>query len=191
MLFDTGKNKEGTALLYIFSAYEKVENKAINSLDNDGYFKVDLFREQIKDLEGADKVFGELAIALFNNEPFSLEMFNELSLEQLNTALEAVRYLKNNKEIYDTDKQKPMILKENTASAAAPPSFLGQTQVANMLQEKGIDLDRRKVNVYYKRGHLPPPNALIGSTPGWRKDTIEKWIKDYEAGRILERRKRN
>ena len=191
MLFNTEKNKEGTALLYIFSAYEELENKAIKSLDDDGFFKVDLFKENIKDLEGTEKVFGELAIAIFNNEPFSLETFNELSFEQLNTAIEAIRCLKSNKGIYDVDEQKPLILKESAANAAEPPAFLSQTQISDMLQEKGIDLDRRKVNIYYKRGHLPPPNALIGAIPGWRKDTIEKWIIDYQAGRILQRRKRD
>lgn len=185
----TQNDKEAMALLYIAASSPKLENKARESLDENGFFQIRLFKQQTQGLERDNQVLSSLAIAIFNKDSFTLDTLSVLNNEQLNIALEAIKHCyKDDGGIYDIE-SRPMILQETTYTPET--SYVGQTQVAEMLQEHGIDMDRRKVSVYYKREHLPEPDAFIGTSPGWRKSAIEKWIKDYEAGRVVERRKRN
>src|SRR5699024_8293212 len=191
MKFKEDKNKEAAALLYIFSKYPPLKDRAMQSTDDEEYFQVDLFQKNVADLEGENKVLAYLSVSLFNQETFPLYMFNTLSDEGLNIAFQAIKYCKNGKEIYELEDH-TMILKEDQAESdpEEPPEFLGQTQVANLLQENSVDLDRRKVAVYYQRGHLPSPDIMLGKSPGWKKDVIQKWIQDYKDGRVVARRKR-
>lgn len=195
MIFPEDKNKEAAALLYIFAEYPELEYNARITAKNKEYFQVNAFQEQLKTLDGVPKIFAHLAVAIFNQDSFPLHLFNGLSDEELKTAFEAIKHCKDDKAIYNLPEY-ALIIKENaeaeqyTTEEADTEDYLGQTQVANMLQEKGIDLDRRKIAVYYQRGHLPTPAVMLGKTPGWKKETIEKWIEDYEAGRVLDRRKR-
>lgn len=184
------KDKEAMALLCIVALSPELEDKARKSLDDDGYFQIRLFKNQTQDLEGANQVLALLAIAIFSKDSFHLDTLEALNDEQFNVALEAIRYCYKNKGgIYEVD-NRPMILKE-VDTATPTPTYLGQTQIAEMIKEQGIDMDRRKVSVYYKRGHLPEPDVMLGKIPGWKKESIEKWIIDYKAGRIVQRRKRD
>src|SRR5699024_12132070 len=66
-----------------------------------------------------------------------------LSDHHLNIAFEVIRNFKNiQQKNLENIKIKPLI-------------YLNQAEVAEMLQQNDINMDRRKVNVYYKRGHLP------------------------------------
>jgi|SRR5690625_726819 len=179
-------NREAMTLLYIVASDPELEDGARKSLDDDNCFQIRLFKQQTQDFKGANKVFASLAVALFSKDSFPLDMLEVLDNDQLDIALEAIRYCyKDEGGIYDID-ESPMILKESTATAA----YMGQTQVADMMQDLGLDGDRRKVSVYQQRGHMPEPDVMIGKAPGWKKEVIQKWIEDYEAGKIVERRKR-
>jgi len=54
------------------------------------------------------------------------------------------------------------------------------------LKEAGelIGWDIRKMSVYYSRGKLPVPYALVGGRrPAWKKEQIENWlIQQQEEG---------
>lgn len=191
MKFMEDKNKEAAALLYIFSQYPDLKHKAMESVDVEEYFQVDVFQQKSNDFEGENSVFAHLAVSLFNQDPFPLFMLNTLSDERLGVAFEAIKRCKNGKGIYELD-DNSMILKENAAATdpKEPAEVLGQTQVANLLQVNGIDMDRRKVAVYYQRGHLPTPYVMMGKSPGWKKEIIQKWIQDYQDGKIVARRQR-
>lgn len=181
-------NREAMALLYIVASDPELEERATKSLDDDGYFQVRLFKQHTQDLEGADQALASLAISLFSKDSFDLNMLAGLNNDQLNIALEAVRYCyRDVGGIYDVDEQ-PTILKE---AGTATPLYVGQTQIAEMIKEQGEDMDRRKIAVYYQRGHLPEPDVMIGKLPGWEKGAIQKWIEDYQAGRVVKRRNKN
>ena len=54
-------------------------------------------------------------------------------------------------------------------------------------RELGINVDRRKLSVYYHRGKLPKPVAFAGVNgrrPLWSKDQIKQykkiWVKNYQ-----------
>lgn len=189
MNFSEDKNKEAAALLYIFAEYPELECDAKTATDENAYFKVNQFQEYAKKREGTQKVFAKLAATIFKQGSFPLSLFNSLSDDELKTAFEAIKHCKDDKAAFNlTDYERTV--KENAVAKKPPREYLGQTQVASLLQEKGIDLDKRKVAVYYKRGHLPSPTVMLGKTPGWKKEVIEKWIEDYKTGKIVARRKR-
>lgn len=176
MLFYKNKN-ESTALLYLLSAVPLLEEIAIESLDDYGYFKINMFEERTRNLDGNNYVFSRLIVTLFNNKKdFPLDILATLSDHHLNIAFEVIRNFKNiQQKNLENIKIKPLI-------------YLNQAEVAEMLQQNDINMDRRKVNVYYKRGHLPSPEIYVGNHPGWREATMKKWIEDYKAGKVLERR---
>lgn len=64
---------------------------------------------------------------------------------------------------------------EAEAEAMKPLLFLGTSEVAEIL-----GWDRRKVSVYYGRGKLPKPVALLKSGPVWAKEDIEQFKKEVE-----------
>lgn len=191
MKFEEDKNKEAAALHYIFSQYPFLKSKALESVDSNEYFQANVFEQKAYELEGENAVFARLVISLLRQDPFPLFMLNTLSDEQLNVAFEAIRRCKNGRGIYELNDQS-MTLREQDAAAdpEEPVEILGQTQVADLLQENGVDMDRRKVAVYYQRGHLPTPYIRMGKSPGWKKETIQKWIQDYQNGKIVPRRNR-
>jgi predicted DNA-binding transcriptional regulator AlpA len=39
-----------------------------------------------------------------------------------------------------------------------------------------LGIKRGSIYRYRVRGDLPPPDELVGRTPLWRKETIEKWL---------------
>ncbi|MCM3655129.1 hypothetical protein [Metabacillus litoralis] len=51
--------------------------------------------------------------------------------------------------------------------------YFNQTQFADFLSERGLKYDKRKLNVYYKRGKLPKTDVEISGTPFWSKSTVE------------------
>jgi len=45
-----------------------------------------------------------------------------------------------------------------------------------------IDWSRQKTAVYYQRGKLPEPHALVGGKrPVWTREQIEKWKEEIEC----------
>lgn len=52
----------------------------------------------------------------------------------------------------------------------APITYLSITEVAEVL-----GLGPATIRTYRSAGRLPEPDAIIGSTPGWCRDTIEAW----------------
>src|SRR5699024_1486972 len=95
VLFYKNKN-ESTALLYLLSAVPVLEEIAIQSLDNYGYFKINKFDEKTKDLDGDNYVFSRLIVTLFNNKKdFPLDILATLSDHHLNIAFEVIRNFKN------------------------------------------------------------------------------------------------
>jgi len=38
--------------------------------------------------------------------------------------------------------------------------------------------DQRKIAVLIKRNQFPPHDVRIGSTKGWKRETIDKWFKE-------------
>src|SRR5699024_2165951 len=121
--------------------------------------------------------FSRLIVTLFNNKKdFSLDILATLSDHHLNIAFEVIRNFKNiQQKNLENIKIKPLI-------------YLNLAEVAEMLQQNEINIDLRKVNVYYKGGHLSSPEIFDGKTSAWREATIKKWIEDYKAGKVLERR---
>ncbi|AQR76227.1 hypothetical protein BXP28_01205 [Paenibacillus larvae subsp. larvae] len=70
----------------------------------------------------------------------------------------------------------------------AEVELLNQTQFADMLREAGFRYDRRKINVYYKRGKLPPEDKKIGGKVYWFIDTVEQYIQDLLKATGTEKR---
>lgn len=193
MIFPEDKNKEAAALLYIFDKFSTLDFIAKTTADDDGHFQVNAFEKQTNDLEETHQVFAKLAVAIFHQAAFPLHLFNDLSDEELHIAFEAIKHCKADKSLYDIENY-PTVLKEKReqyeTKEKEPEEYIGQSDVANLLQAQGIDLDRRKVSVYYQRGHFPTPAIMVGKAPGWKQETIEQWAKDYEKGYIVPRRKR-
>src|SRR5699024_2716463 len=95
VLFYKNKN-ESTALLYLLSAVPVLEEIAIQSLDNYGYFKINKFDEKKKDLDGDNYVFSRLIVTLFNNKKdFPLDILATLIDHHLIIAFEFISNLKN------------------------------------------------------------------------------------------------
>ena len=170
------ENKQITALLLIIGLSDELKHKSIDSIDETGYFQVEIFKEKTKHLKGANHILGELVIALINNnESFPIGYFASLNDDNLKIVFEAIRIFKS-KQL------------EDSSLSIEPLSYLSQTDVAKMMQSNNFNMDRRKVSVYYRRGHLPKPEIYVGNHPGWREATMKKWIEDYKAGKVLERR---
>ena len=51
-----------------------------------------------------------------------------------------------------------------------PLEVVGLVEIAAML-----GVDRPLVRLWYHRGKLPEPDALLAATPVWRRSTIEAW----------------
>src|SRR5699024_9536007 len=176
VLFYNMENKQITALLLIIGLSDELKHKSIDSIDETGYFQVEIFKEKTKHLKSANHILGELVIALINNnESFPIGYFASLNDDNLKIVFEAIRIFKS-KQL------------EDSSLSIEPLSYLSQTDVAKMMQSNNFNMDRRKVSVYYRRGHLPKPEIYVGNHPGWREATMKKWIEDYKAGKVLERR---
>lgn len=55
--------------------------------------------------------------------------------------------------------------------------YLSQTEIGKMTKKLGWG-DQRKVAVLISRGKFPEPDAMIGKTKGWSKQTIYFWLKE-------------
>jgi hypothetical protein len=53
--------------------------------------------------------------------------------------------------------------------------YFNQKQFADFLAENGLNYDKRKLNVYYKRGKISEPDLEIGGTTYWSKASVEKF----------------
>ncbi|GED64022.1 hypothetical protein LFU01_24740 [Lysinibacillus fusiformis] len=55
--------------------------------------------------------------------------------------------------------------------------YLSQTDIGRMTEKVGWG-DQRKIAVLIKRNQFPPHDVRIGSTKGWKRETIDKWFKE-------------
>lgn len=58
--------------------------------------------------------------------------------------------------------------------------LLNQKQFADELKTKGFDMERNKLNVYYKRGKLPFPDQLIFDKPHWYLSTVTRFAEQTD-----------
>jgi len=55
--------------------------------------------------------------------------------------------------------------------------YLSQTDIGKLTEKVGWG-DRRKIAVLIGRNQFPPHDVRIGSTKGWKKETIDQWFED-------------
>lgn len=180
-------DKAAMTLLYIAAGNKTIEKIIEESFHDTFHPKVfELTIMQSADLSESENVLISLAAALFNgSKKVDVTDFSLLKNEDLQLAVNALVYrYEPVKSLYKVETE-PFILKEDTAV-----KYVSQNQIAEMLNENGIEGDRRKVSVYLKKGYLPEPSAFVGTAPGWTEDVIREWIEDYKAGKIVPRRKR-
>jgi hypothetical protein len=53
--------------------------------------------------------------------------------------------------------------------------YFNQIQFADYLKEEGLNYNRSKLNVYYKRGKVPKADLELSGTPYWSKMTVAKF----------------
>lgn len=180
-------DKAAMTLLYIAAGNKTIEKIIEESFHDTFHPKVfELTIMQSADLSESENALISLAAALFNgSKKVDITDFSLLKGADLQLAVNALVYrYEPIKSLYIV-KTEPFTLKEDTAV-----KYVSQNQIAEMLNENGIEGDRRKVSVYLKKGYLPEPSAFVGTAPGWTENVIREWIEDYKAGKIVPRRKR-
>jgi hypothetical protein len=65
--------------------------------------------------------------------------------------------------------------------------YLNQNQFAAYLNDQGLNYDRIKLNVYYKRGKLPEPDQMFAEKPYWLRSTVERFC-EQEKRRVNTRK---
>jgi hypothetical protein len=177
-------DKNSTTVLYLMAGNEELERKVKPYFKGDTFHFPEMF--QTEDFPNGLYVLASLTVALYNgNKQCDVYDFSSLDSENLELALNAIKYrFTPQKNIYQVE-TKPLIIKEE-----ATPRYVSQTEIAEMLNAEGIDGDRRKVSVYIKKGYLPKPQVYVGTVPGWTESVIKEWIEDYKAGKIVQRRNR-
>lgn len=177
--FEFQDKKEKTAL-YILSSFWKKDFQSYVSEENIDFEKI---------LEATtnndEKVMIRLAESLYYDQPFVLFTLEELSRENYQIAMEAIRYRYQKTELYETEHSSGYsIIREEEPG----PYYLGLTDFSNSVEKEGIPCDVRKLSTYRARGHLPEPTVYIGKNPGWTEYQVKEWIEDYKAGKIVHRR---
>lgn len=67
--------------------------------------------------------------------------------------------------------------------------YLSQTDIGKMTEKVGWG-DQRKIAVLRSRNQFPEHDVRIGSTKGWKKETIDKWFKEV-VEKDLQKRSKN
>ncbi|MFB4165632.1 hypothetical protein ACE1TI_17990 [Alteribacillus sp. JSM 102045] len=133
------------------------------------------------DLKGTDDVLASLSnvektflqLACFYEDPdhssFNLAMvYQNLDNDWLEVALESL-YIFFSEDTY--------LLKDPTFSIMREGGeYMNQVQFADYLKENGLNYDRRKLNVYVKRGVLPAADLTVAGTKYWERATCEAFL---------------
>ncbi|MDR0140156.1 hypothetical protein RFW18_20545 [Metabacillus idriensis] len=61
--------------------------------------------------------------------------------------------------------------------------FFSQKQFADYLKENGLNFDKSKLNVYYRRGKIPEPELDLAGRVYWSKTLVERFC-EKEKGRL-------
>ncbi|MCM3653387.1 hypothetical protein [Metabacillus litoralis] len=101
-----------------------------------------------------------------NSYPFVGLLYKHLDNDWLELALELIAQF---------FREETYLIQEPVLSFIRKGSneYFNQTQFADFLSERGLKYDKRKLNVYYKRGKLPKIDVEISGTPFWSKSTVE------------------
>lgn len=175
------QDKKEKTVLYILSSFWKKDFQSYVSEKSIDFEKV---------LEGAtnndEKVMIRLAESLYYNQPFVLFTLEELSRENYQIAMEAIRYRYQKTELYEPEDSEYgySIIREEELG----PYYLGLTDFSKSVEKEGVPCDVRKLSTYRSRGHLPEPTVYIGKNPGWTEYQVKEWVEDYKAGKIVNRR---
>ncbi|UDK94856.1 hypothetical protein EYB33_00435 (plasmid) [Lysinibacillus sphaericus] len=68
--------------------------------------------------------------------------------------------------------------------------YLSQTDIGKMTEKVGWG-DQRKIAVLRSRNQFPKHDVRIGSTKGWKKETIDKWFKEVVEKDLQKRAENN
>lgn len=129
--------------------------------------------ETLSTLMSMEQTFLKLAWFFENpdKENFNLEtLYKTLEDEWLEFALEVIDLFFKN----DTY----LIKNQTTSFVTEKSTYLNQSQFADYLKEHGLTYNRSKVNTYMKRGKLPGPDLVVGSTKYWLIATCENYLHD-------------
>ena len=126
-----------------------------------------------------------LAESLYYDQPFVLFTLKELSRENYQIAMEAIRYRYQKAKMYEPEHSSGyFIIREEEPV----PYYLGLTDFSKSVEKEGVPCDVRKLSTYRARGHLPEPTVYIGKNPGWTEYQVKEWIENYKADKIVRRR---
>ncbi|MED4456154.1 hypothetical protein [Metabacillus fastidiosus] len=128
-------------------------------------------------LDGLNEVEATfLKLAWFFEDPknvsFSIELlYQNLENEWLELALELIFHFFK-KDTYLIKKSHVSIVKEDDEG------YFNQKQFSDYLAENGLDYDRHKLCMYYKRGVLPPYAFKLAGKPYWNKESVESYCEN-------------
>lgn len=108
----------------------------------------------------------ELARFFEYEEPFQLKkLFSDLDPSWIPLALEELQtYFYE--DTYLAKTPKPLIIKD-------PADLLSQKGFAENLSGRGLNMDVKKLHVYWKRGKLPKETIMINGKPYWLKTIVQ------------------
>jgi len=135
--------------------------------------------ESLQVNEGSDPIlFTFYKLALFFQEPknndFDMRLvYLHLQDDWLSFAFECLEtFFKE--DTFSLSKDYSSIIKE------AEDPLLNQTGFSDILESKGFDIDRKKLNVYYKRDKLPTPDRIISGLPFWYLSTVLRFAENTD-----------
>lgn len=130
-----------------------------------------IYEQDVNLLSEQEKILLHVIECFKNPEHITLNMNQLMNLdkEYLIIVLQAIysfyaedSYVLQGSKLLIIDKKNPLI---------------NQSIFATLLQEHGLNFDKRKLNVYYSRGNLPTADIEIQGKPYWFKSTAEDFIK--------------
>jgi len=138
--------------------------------------EIEKFKEQsleakdLSSLSDVEKTFLELACFFENPERagFDLQaLYKRLDNDWLELAIELIgqffkedTYLIPNSTLFFVNEK---------------DEYLNQSQFAEYLSSKGLNYNRAKLNIYYKRGIIPKADIILSEKPHWKRSTVESY----------------
>ncbi|MCM3736495.1 hypothetical protein M3215_11830 [Bacillus cytotoxicus] len=97
------------------------------------------------------------------------DLYKNLQDDWLELALELITFYFKFDMYLIKDPKSPLIITDN---------YVNQSEFARILNEKGVRYTQKKIAVYRKRGKFPQEDVMIGGTPYWTKESVEKFAKE-------------
>ena len=128
-------------------------------------------QQDLKSLNQNEQVLVALARFFEYEEAFDLNrIFKEMDSDWIEFAMDRVlTYFYS--DTYHATSIKPLIIKN-------PYDLLSQKDIGELMNERGGNMDTKKIHMLRKRGKLPTETVVIGGKPYWLKEEIETYIHD-------------